>query len=285
MRLAAACLLTLVASAVPAIADRYALVVSNAEYVALADLRNTHSDADAYAALFQDFGYEVSRLKDGGLDDMLDAMDTFLARLEPGDDVIVVFSGHGWSDGQVNYLVPTDAPLQGSDRKLKRDTVALKNGVNGILDEIEMRNTGLTVAIIDACRNNPFKPPEGRRSAGMTRGLAPLSPRTGSFIVYSAGEGQEALDRLPDDPPEQKLSVFTRSFLPYLEQRLHLEEAVSRAPSIRHAWRAGPVGTCKSPPTTMPRWALPASPGNAALRSPIAALSGTPSGRRKPTSC
>ncbi|MCJ7873664.1 ABC transporter substrate-binding protein [Phaeobacter sp. J2-8] len=228
MRLAAACLLTLV-FAVPAAAEKHALVVSNAEYLALADLRNTHSDADAYAALFREFGYQISRLKDSDLDGMLNSFDTFLAGLEPGDDVIVVFSGHGWSDGQVNYLVPTDAPSQGSDRKLKRETVALKNGVNGILDEIEMRNTGLTVAIIDACRNNPFKPPEGRRSACMTRGLAPLSPRTGSFIVYSAGEGQEALDRLPDDPPEQKLSVFTRSFLPYLEQRLHLEEAVSRA--------------------------------------------------------
>ncbi|MCH2096546.1 MAG: caspase family protein [Rhodobacteraceae bacterium] len=205
------------------------MIISNARYQELGALYNTHADADAYAEVFEDFGYDITRLRDNGLDDTLDRLDVFLSQLDPGDDVAVVFSGHGWSDGQVNYLVPVDAPLQGSDRKLKRETIALKNGVDGVLDEIEARNVGLTVAIIDACRDNPFKPPEGRRSAGISRGLAPMTPRNGSFIVYSAGEGQQALDRLPSDPEDQKLSVFTRSFVPYLKQGLHLEEAISRA--------------------------------------------------------
>ena len=210
-------------------AAKYALVVSNGDYQQLSDLQNTHADADAYAQVFSGFGYGVTRLRDGTLDQTLDTLDGFLDQLSSGDEVALIYSGHGWSDGVQNFLIPTDAPAEGSDRKLKRSTLALKNGSDGLLDEIAQRQVGLTVAIIDACRNNPFKAPEGRRSAAVSRGLARLTPQSGSFVIYSAGEGQAALDRLPNDPRSQKLSVFTRSFLPYLKQGLFLEDAVSRA--------------------------------------------------------
>jgi len=210
-------------------AAKLAFVLGNASYQELADLQNTHADARAYADTFGDLGYDIIFHRDLGLDATLAALDDFLARVSAGDEVVVVYSGHGWSDGSTNYLVPTDAPKQGSDRLHKRRSIVLRNGLNGILDELEAAGVSLTVAIIDACRDNPFAPTAGTRSTGISRGLAPVKAASGSFVIYSAGEGQQALDRLPDDPPGAQLSVFTRTFLPHLKSGVALERAISAA--------------------------------------------------------
>lgn len=216
--------------ATAAAAEKHAFVLGNAAYTDLSALQNTLDDARAYSEAFKELGYKVSSHSNLGLDDMEDAIATFVAGIDPGDEVIFVFSGHGWSNGSVNYLIPTDAPAQGSDRKLARNSIALRNGDDGVLDDLERSGAGLTVAVIDACRNNPFKPRPGTKSAaGMTRGLAPVTAPQGSFVIFSAGEGQEALDRLPDDPADQKLSVFNRTFLPHLKSGVFLETAISNA--------------------------------------------------------
>lgn len=213
----------------PAIAEKYAFVLGNSAYDTLSNLRNTHADADAYAGALSGLGFTVVNHRDLDLEEMYDAFDAFLNHIAPGDQVTFVYAGHGWSDGATNYLIPTDAPLKGTDRKLKRASMALRNGSDGILDELERAGASLTVAVIDACRNNPFKPTEGTRSAAMSRGLGRVQAATGTFVIFSAGVGQTALDRLPDDGPDQKLSVFTRSFVPRLKSGIYLEDAISKA--------------------------------------------------------
>ncbi|RBI70887.1 hypothetical protein DQW77_13110 [Roseovarius sp. TE539] len=211
----------------PAVAAKYAFVLANGSYEELEDLQNTHADADAYGAAFEQLGFTVLHHRDLTRNQTIAALDGFLNRLRPGDQAAFVFSGHGWSDGSVNYLVPTDAPKKGSTRLLKRQSVALRNGLSGVLDELEALGVGLTVAVIDACRDNPFKPAQGSRSVGLSRGLARVSPPQGTFVIFSAGEGQQALDRLPDDPPDQRLSVFSRVFVPHLTSGVTLEDAIS----------------------------------------------------------
>ena len=72
-----------------------------------------------------------------------------------------------------------------------------------------------TLAMIDACRDNPFKS-IGRSVGGGTRGLAPTSAATGQMVVFSAGTGQQALDKLgPNDT--SKNGVFTRVFLQQMQ--------------------------------------------------------------------
>lgn len=225
MRLILPLLLCLLA--LPAWAAKHAFVLANNAYDELVDLRNTHADAAAYGGAFEELGFDVTHHRDLTRAETVGAFDAFLRRVRSGDQVAFVYSGHGWSDGQSNYLVPTDAPRQGSDRRLRGQSLALRNGVNGVLDEIEGLGAGLTVAVIDACRDNPFKPPEGSRSVGLSRGLARVSPPQGTFVIFSAGEGQQALDRLPDDPPDQRLSVFSRVFVPNLTSGVKLEDAIS----------------------------------------------------------
>lgn len=215
--------------ALPVHAGRLALVIANNAYEELDPLLNTHADGEAYADAFATLGYEVIFLRDLDLDGMSDGVDRFLDRVRPGDDLAFVYSGHGWSDGQVNYLVPTDAPREGSDRRVKRASLALKNGFNGILDELHKAGGTRVVAIVDACRDRPFQSAAGTRSTAMSRGLAPVQAATGTFVIFSAGEGQRALDRLSTDGPGTRPSVFTRHFAPLLTQRIPLEAAISKA--------------------------------------------------------
>ena len=69
--------------------------------------------------------------------------------------------------------------------------------------------------MIDACRDNPFKS-SGRSVIG-TRGLAPTTAATGQMIVFSAGTGQQALDKLgPND--KSKNGLFTRVFVKEMQK-------------------------------------------------------------------
>ena len=50
----------------------------------------------------------------------------------------------------------------------------------------------------------------------MTRGLARMDPTEGMFVLFSAGQGQSALDRLSDNDADPN-SVFTRTLLAEME--------------------------------------------------------------------
>ena len=71
-----------------------------------------------------------------------------------------------------------------------------------------------TLAMIDACRDNPFKT-AGRAIGG--RGMAPTTAATGQMVVFSAGTGQQALDRLGNNDRD-KNGVFTRTFLKEMQK-------------------------------------------------------------------
>ena len=197
------------ALALSASAEKRAFIVGVGDYAELTDLKKTIGDATGYGEAFEDdLGFQVTQLIDPTIDDFLEAFEGFVESITPGDEIAFIFSGHGWSDGSDNYLAFSDAPLSSSEFKLKRETVSLSELV---FAELKARNPGLLLAIIDACRDNPFD--LGTRS--VTRGLVRQEMVQGTLIVYAAGAREKALDRLaPDDP--SPYSVFTRSLLPKL---------------------------------------------------------------------
>ncbi len=78
-----------------------------------------------------------------------------------------------------------------------------------LLDDMSEKNAKFTLALIDACRDNPF-PRRGRAIGG--RGLAPTTAASGQMIIFSAGSGQQALDRVgPSD--KNPNGLFTRILL------------------------------------------------------------------------
>jgi uncharacterized protein YraI len=223
--------------AMPAHAEkRLALVIGNDSYQHIDKLLKAKADAKGYADLLREKGFSVEDRYDLGYDDMEAAVAGFVDRIEPGDTAVFVYSGHGWSDGAHNYLVGVDAPASASQERLTRLSVPIRNGATGVLDDFERKGAALKVAIIDACRDNPFQPPPGQRGYGLGRGLRPEGIQ-GSFIVYSAGEGQSALDRLTETDADPN-SVFTRAFLPLLRADLPLLEAIKASQAKTHALAA-----------------------------------------------
>src|SRR6185312_5825086 len=73
------------------------------------------------------------------------------------------------------------------------------------------RGAQTAVLVLDACRNNPFARP-GTRALPGGGGLSPIVPPEGTFVLFSAGAKQTALDALSDGDPDPN-SVFTRSFV------------------------------------------------------------------------
>ena len=207
-------LLFVVFGAVPAFAERYALVVGIDRYTRLEPLRKATNDARAVAKTLESAGFGVTLSLDPDADALYDKLASFTAALRPGDEVVVYFAGHGVEVEGRNWLLPADmAPLRpGDEVKLRRAALA----TDDLLAEISARGPQVTLMILDACRDNPF-PRQGTRSVGNTRGLARLEAPRGSYVIYSAGAGQTALDRLGEGDANPN-SVFTRALLPRLAQ-------------------------------------------------------------------
>ena len=122
----------LCASALPGFTAKHALIIGNAVYITAPDLRNPISDAAAYAETFEALGYQVTRLENLDRDGLEVAVAIFADKIQAGDDAVFVFSGHGWSDGTINYLLPTDVDSNASKRLTQLRSIALQNGVNGV---------------------------------------------------------------------------------------------------------------------------------------------------------
>jgi uncharacterized caspase-like protein len=185
----------------PSHARRLALVIGNDGYQNVQTLRNARADARAVAVELKATGFDVTLKEDVTQKAMQAALRDFTARVAGGDDVVFYFSGHGVQFEGTNYLLPVDINPD-SEARVADDAVPL----NRVLEDLTKRNTRFSLAIIDACRTNPFK--EAGRAIG-ERGLAPVAPATGQMIMYSAGTGQAALDVLgaSDKNPN---GVFTR---------------------------------------------------------------------------
>lgn len=190
---------------------RRAFIAAVGDYSSLTDLQKTLGDASGYAQVFGDnLKFQVTRAPANATRVQFNsAFGQFLASIRPGDEVAFIFSGHGWSDGVENYLALSDAPRDASEYELKMETVPL---TMSILAQINARQPRLTLAIVDACRDNPF---ENGTKAGFEKGLVRTEVAAGTLVVYAAGQRQKALDRLSSSDNAQ-YSLFTRVLLPKL---------------------------------------------------------------------
>lgn len=188
----------------PMMAYRKALVIGNDLYTDVPRLNNAVSDAEAMAKSLENVGYKVYKHINLPEKKFRQAIREFKQQVSGGDEVLVFYAGHGVQLGNANYLLPVDIRGDGEDQ-VRDEAVLLQK----ILDDLEEKKTKFSLAVIDACRDNPFKG-KGRAIGG--RGLAPTTAATGQMIMFSAGSGQQALDRLGDQDKERN-GLFTRIFV------------------------------------------------------------------------
>jgi len=190
-------------------AMRRALLIGNDTYKYADVLKNAREDARAMANELKGFGYEVTLRLDQNQKEMQATLRDFRESIKEGDEVLFYFSGHAVEIDGKNFLTPIDT-IGMNQNQLADDSIDLKSSV---LDPFTRKKAKLTLALIDACRNNPFLKTSSTRSVmGGSKGLAPTTPATGQLIVYSAGSGQTALDRLGESDT-LKNGLFTRVFL------------------------------------------------------------------------
>ena len=112
----------------------------------------------------------------------------------------------------VEYSASLEQKARSGDHQAQMDlAIAYEQGKGVPKDE---RKAKFTLALIDACRDNPFK--MASRALG-GRGLAPTTAATGQMVIFSAGSGQQALDKMgPAD--KNKNGLFTRVFLKEMQK-------------------------------------------------------------------
>lgn len=220
---------------------RHALVVGINSYQSpLPALDNAVGDARAMAGELTRAGYEVKTVLNAERLVLLQAVTELARRAEGGGDAVFFFAGHGIQVGNTNFLIPQD--FKTPDPALLEHTAVSLPVLTNILLEAKAR---FALMIIDACRDNPLPATEATRSIRISKGLAPATPATGQMIVFSAGSGQTALDRL-DARDRTGNSLFVREFIkairaPGLSMRdaidLVRDSVEQLASSVGHAQR------------------------------------------------
>ena len=185
--------------------NKLALVIGNDSYVNVGKLKNAREDARTMAENLQSLNYKVTLKLDVTQKEMVGAIRNFATSVQGGDEVVIFYAGHGVQIQGINYLLPIDLAVE-NENQVKDDAVPLQR----ILDDMASSKARLTLAIIDACRNNPLPQGNGRALGG--RGLATTTPASGQMIIFSAGSGQEALDKLGKND-NNKNGLFTRIFV------------------------------------------------------------------------
>ena len=223
--------------------NRIAFVVGNDAYQNIDPLKKAVNDARAIAQGLQQLGFRVTLGENLTRRDFIERFNTFENSVRAGDTAFVFYSGHGVELDGANYLVPTDAPKVAPQQQslLKDESISTDN----MIQRLKARGTKSQVVVLDACRENPFRQ-SGGRSVGGARGLAPTATPGGVFVIYSAGVGETALDRLSDNDAEPN-SVFTRSFLPLLTDPSQSLVAVAKETRLRVKTLAASIGATQSP--------------------------------------
>lgn len=199
-------------AALPA-ADRVALLIGCANYKELNALGTPVNDAAALKTTLESpaLGFEcLPVVQDATLEKFYEALDSFQARAKDARVALIFYSGHGIEHDGVNYLIPVNAELN-TATQLK--TQALN--VSAIMEALGKTNAMAKLAILDCCRDSPFKVTKSWTTTKSVRdevlkelGEAEIPQAT--LVCFAASAGRKAAAVLNDS---SKNSPFTQFLL------------------------------------------------------------------------
>lgn len=191
-------------------------------YQHLTPLQTAVADADAITAQLSGIGYAMEPVAPNpDTDAVLTGFSNFLDRLDGNTSAFLFMAGHGLLVDGRSYFLPANTPPLDTLDALEQATP-----IDQFLDDLSKAAPRQAIVVLDACRNNTG----GKDLPGYAPGIATVSSRSGLFVLYSAGFGQFALDRLgPDDMATNGL--FTRHFLTHISAERSIYAIASAARS------------------------------------------------------
>lgn len=174
-------------TAFSAAAERFALVIGNGGYET-ASLANPPNDAALTASALRDAGFDVTTVVDANQTEMKQQIRAFSEAVRnAGPDAVAAFyyAGHGVQVDGKNYLIPVNATISAKP-DLEYETIEAQ----WVLDMIGASGAGLSIIILDACRDNPFR----SFTRSHSRGLARMDAPRGALLSYSTAPGDVAAD-------------------------------------------------------------------------------------------
>lgn len=203
----------------PAMAQqrRFAFVMGNGAYQNIAKLPNALSDANATRGMLQEAGFDVTAATDLSLAGLRSALDVFVEKVKQsgtGATALVYYAGHAVQLDGANYILPTDVRVETS-ANIPNQSLSLTE----ILRKLDAAGARSKIAILDACRNNPFAGRELSRGLALQMvdganegirseaGLARVDSSSGTFVAFATSPGSTAADGTGPNSP------FTTAFL------------------------------------------------------------------------
>jgi hypothetical protein len=190
-----------------ALADRgqlWALIVGNDSYRGAA-LDNAIRDARAVHHTLEDLGFTARLVLDANERTLRSEIARFVSRIRPGDSAFFYYAGHGIQIAGENYLLPVDFTAANENAAKSRSYSA-----SNLANALASTSADLVVVVLDACRNNPFRP-GGSRESGRSiadapglaampayglRGGSSMRSAAGMLIQLATGSGRTADDGL-----------------------------------------------------------------------------------------
>lgn len=195
-----------------------AIVVGVNRYQSLEPLVRACADAEAIGRRLEEIGYAVTAVYDPDQAQLRAALTEHVESIDPETPSFFFFAGHAVQVQGTNLLLPTDAATSSAEAMADTGSV-----MHLELQRIASRRPSQSIVMIDACRNDPFR----TRIPAVETGIASVHAPGGFYIVYSAGSGETALDRLGEDDTNRN-GVFTRALLPQLLPNVSVHEIVQR---------------------------------------------------------
>lgn len=243
-----------------ALPTKRALIIGVDQYQHAPPLKTPTFDAvlmeDALKATDSNFIVHLVPKENTTRTGLLNELRNFAASIQPGEVVLLFYSGHGMERDSVNYLIPAEA---GSPEKGREGFQYLS--LNYVVETLQARQPGITVIILDACRADPFdndeppanddteletplaaagsdaqeraapdvaplpttmpvpvaSTPAAGAPAVHAAGLIAFNAPDGFLVAYAAEPGKPSYSMFKGDKPEVG-SIFTRSLTPLLKK-------------------------------------------------------------------
>lgn len=177
-----------------AFAQKVALVVANSDYEHTSQLANPEADGALVAGALRQIGFDTVELaRDLDHPEFLSRLREFRELADGADAALVYFAGHGVESNGRNWLLPTSATLA-AEKDMPFEAIELDRVLS------TLAGAKLRIAILDACRNNPFANRWEGEKRSVSRGLAPLEVDD-MLVIYAAAPGAFAFDGADGNSP------------------------------------------------------------------------------------